>query len=151
MSRKRTAVRVTSLNKSKLAVVFLPDVHVINGDTLQLTGQLPVKLQAFQIPLLVNYTNRKGKIIYGGSIGVSMDILKIGIDQLPIKIYKDKMIVSKDIGFKPFYKTIIKPNIYLGLETKYFISKQINLGIAYKYEPLTPKFSRFEFGIYRRW
>ncbi len=140
-----------SPDKSNLAVVFLPDANVINGDTLQLTGQLPVQLQAFQIPLLVNYSYRKDKLIYGGSIGVSMDILKISIDQLPVKIYKDKTIVSEDIGFKPFYRTIIKPNIYLGLETKYFISKQINLGVAYKFEPLSPKFSRFEFGIYRRW
>jgi len=146
-----TAKVAAGTTGNDLELSFLPDAEVVNGDTLSLFGNLPIRLRAYQIPVLVNiHLGQRKRLEYLLTAGVSIDIVKLRVDELPIEVFKNNQLVSNDINFQPSEVMLLGASLYMGGGVKYHFSPQFNISASIKFEPAASEFSRYELGAHQR-
>ncbi|MEL7147156.1 MAG: hypothetical protein AAFO69_12355, partial [Bacteroidota bacterium] len=123
-----TAKIAAGTTENDLELIFLPGAEVVNGDTLSLFGNLPIRLRAYQIPLLVNiHLGQRKRLEYLVTAGVSVDIVKLSVDELPIEVYKNNQLVSNDISFQPREVMLLGASLYMGGGLKCHFSPGLNI------------------------
>lgn len=140
----------TLANEDALSLILFPTANVTDGDTLNLFGSLPVQLDVYQFPLIFNLHFNKNRFEYVASIGLSIDLLKIRIDELPVEVFKKNTLVSNDVNFQSYEVSLSRASFYLGGGLKYPISPAFNASFSIKLEPFAREFSRYEMGLHYR-
>lgn len=134
-----------------LELIFLPDAEVANGDTLSLFGNLPIRLRAYQIPFLLNiHLGQQKRFEYLATVGFSLNIVKVRVDELPVEVFKNNQLVSNDINFEATEVRLLGGGLYMGGGLKYYLIPHLNISASLRYEPLARDFSRFEIGLHHR-
>lgn len=147
---KLLANNVTNNNsdENELELRFFPSANILNGDSLELYGHLPIKLVAYQLPLIWNFHFGRKRLEYLLNVGFSLDFIAITVDELPVEVFKEGVLVGNDINFKALKKIFLGARLYLGSGLKYHFSEHVNASVLFKLEPYSKEFSRYELGVH---
>ena len=135
----------------------IPDINLIdgvelmNGDIVNVKGNVDLGLMAVQLPIMLDYHIYKNKMEYLFGSGLSVDILQVIQGEIDISIYKDQQLVNKPFVQERITKFIFDYSLYANLGMKYHIHKNWNVGLSMKISVLEPVFSYAELGFYYRW
>ena len=140
-----------SINDDALAIQFLPGAQVNEGDLLDAAGSATILLDIYQIPFQLDYHMGHGKWELICFTGISLNYFRLQLSEFPIEIYKDGILVSNDINFRPIRRHFVLPNLILGSGVRYQLSEKYALHMLLNLNPLDLRFARLQFGVMKNW
>lgn len=139
-----------TIDKDELAVKFLPGAEVNYGDLLDATALATIELDLYQVPFQIDYHLGRNKWEMIMFTGISLNYIRLQVTEFPIEIYKENILVSTDINFKPISRDLFIPNLILGAGIRYQFTEKYALHSLLNINPLDMRYARWQFGIMRR-
>ena len=137
-------------NSSDLAIEVLPSADLSRGDELIIDVQFPIKLKAYQLPILFNYHLYHQKWEWNLMTGISIDFIDIGIQDVDIQVLKNNDMIISPLEFNPISDQSIAGSLYVGGGLKYNITNRFNIGINYRIDLTETRLSKYSAGSYYR-
>ena len=144
--------RSTNVNtRNDIEVTTVDGETIEQGDIVQIRGKVGLKLEGFQIPLMMNYHfYNQNNFEYGLGFGVSIDYLRLIQSDIDLMIFKSDGLVAT-ASQNEVSESNFDYSVYAQSFMRYRITPNINIGMSLKISVLSPVFSGFETGIYYRW
>ena len=131
-----------------LDINILPDVNLIDGDSLEMFGKIPVQFSFIQVPLVINYHFGKKRLEGLIHAGFYLNYLNESVKNVNFSLLKEDQLVAQSLNVDPYSEHYFEVTPIIGFGTKYHFSDQFNMGVSAKIELFAPPFSRFEIGAY---
>ena len=146
-----TTATTRNISNHNAKIELIDGVQLVNGDILDLKGNIALRLIAVQLPLMANYHIYKRKMEYLLGGGVTLDLMHLIQEDVNLSIFKEGQLINKPFMQDQGSEFIIDYSIYTNVGMRYHFSKKWNAGLSLNISILEPIFSYGELGIYYRW
>lgn len=150
--RIKDFVRVGNLsvngNGRDINIEFLDENDLSKGDILNLRAEFPINLNLYQIPFILNYRYIKHKWEWNASGGMSIDLVRVRVNNINVDVSKNGISTIKPVEIEPISDTSLTGSLYIGTGFKYEVYPKLSLGLLSRVDLTDLRLSKYDFGIY---
>lgn len=148
LREQTNTIFINTSTLEELEINLSPDVNLVDGDSLELIGKIPVQLSFVQVPLILNYHFGKKRLEGLVHAGIYFNYMHERVRDVGFNLLMEDQIISESTNIDPYSDNYFAITPIIGFGLKYHLSDHFNLGVSTKIELFAPPLSRFEIGAY---
>lgn len=134
----------------EIEIDYLQNLNIQSGQQVDIKLGIPLRLDSYQLPLLVNYHIGYRRFEWIVSAGISVDFVRVGIENVDVQVTSDNESIIEPVIYQPISVRLIDGSLYGGVGLRYALSHHLHLGMNTRIDIGEPRLSKIDTGLFYR-